>query len=371
VTIDITGPDDFADSTVTDENGEFGFTLVDAGEYTLTETNPEDYASSTPDVVVVSFDGSTPVTDVDFGDYPAGSITGTVFNDLNRDRALDEGDAPLEGVTVTLNSGTDMETQTLSLSDGTYTFPDLALGTYTVVETDPTGYFSTTPNEVEADLLAAGDAVSVNFGDFLPEEGEVSDHELLLWDYFDVLMIDVLHLRDDLGWGFGNIARALFLSDLYDIPLEEILEMREDDMMGWGKILRSLTGFASLKGYNWGLIVSGRGEPNGNFNNGLMKKAEACGFEGEGALQDYSTLLAEHGHGLVNRACRLRAKFGGDFSLEFIMEKLQAGWKMKDFKQELLDLPDSLEPPDGGEEDEGNGNGPPPCKGWRKDDPGC
>jgi hypothetical protein len=47
---------------------------------------------------------------------------------------------------------------------GNYTFPITATGPHTVVETDPAGYTSTTPNEVIVDV-ALGNGYEVNFGD--------------------------------------------------------------------------------------------------------------------------------------------------------------------------------------------------------------
>lgn len=367
VSINVTGPNDFDETVLTDANGEFGFTLVDAGDYTVTETNLAGYASTTDDVVPVSFDGTKPPDPavIEFGDYAAGSISGVVFDDLNRDRSLDAGDAPLTGVTVELFDGEGFVADATTDTDGAYAFSELPLGSYSVVETDPEGYYSTTPNVVELELVVAGDAASVNFGDFMPEEGEVSDHELLLWEYFDVLMVDVLHLRDHLDWGYGNIARALFLVQMSETTLEEIIALRGGDgeMHGWGNILRSILGHPSLKRHNWGLIVSGRAAPEGGL--GIAQASEACGLEAE----IYAEYLATYGPGKVKGACRLADKYA--VPAENIFSMLGSGMSFGQIKQALKAAPDALETPPAEEGDEGDGNGPPPCKGWRKDDPGC
>jgi hypothetical protein len=182
-------------------------------------------------------------------------------------------------------------------------------------------------------------------------------------------MIDILELRDYLNWGFGNIARALFLSQMSDTPLAEILAMREDDMQGWGNILRSLIGHASLKGYNLGLIVSGRETPNGNPNHGYQVKADACGFKGEGGLAAYMDLIAEHGKATVNKACRLWADQPGEIMLQAIIDMLEDSMKLKEIRQSLQTSVDALDSPT--TEEEGKGNGPPACKGYKKNDPGC
>lgn len=94
-----------------------------------------------------------------------GSIGGMVWHDLNGDGQRDAGEPPLAGVLVSLF---DRETRFLDSritnSLGQYYFGPLPAGRYRVVETDPAGYISTTPNEVTVDL-GPYQRLSVNFGD--------------------------------------------------------------------------------------------------------------------------------------------------------------------------------------------------------------
>ncbi|MEM6312444.1 MAG: FG-GAP-like repeat-containing protein, partial [Planctomycetota bacterium] len=89
--------------------------------------------------------------DVDFGYEPLpSSISGTKFEDLNANGTQDPGEDPLEGVTIYLdlndNAALDPgEPQTLTATDGTYTFTGLAPGDYAVREVVPQGYAQTTP----------------------------------------------------------------------------------------------------------------------------------------------------------------------------------------------------------------------------------
>lgn len=85
----------------------------------------------------------------DYGVLPGSStagLNGYVYEDLDRDGVFDGNEVGLEGVLVTL-SGTDaagnpVNRSTHTNSLGFYEFSLLPVGTYTVVETDPVGYFS-------------------------------------------------------------------------------------------------------------------------------------------------------------------------------------------------------------------------------------
>lgn len=86
-------------------------------------------------------------------------ISGVVFDDLNGDGVQGTGEGGVAGALLVLNNGMKRTTG----SDGRYGFR-VDPGTFTVTETDPTGYSSTTPNAV---VVAAvkGTTVSANFGD--------------------------------------------------------------------------------------------------------------------------------------------------------------------------------------------------------------
>ena len=76
------------------------------------------------------------------------SIQGTVFEDIDLDNVRDSGEPGIGGVSVTLQqlvngqyTDTGLSTVT-SVADGSYRFEDLLPGTYRVVETQPSGYYS-------------------------------------------------------------------------------------------------------------------------------------------------------------------------------------------------------------------------------------
>jgi protocatechuate 3,4-dioxygenase beta subunit len=74
-----------------------------------------------------------------FGELKTTSISGHVWFDANNDGVRDASEAPIPGTTVTLTGGATTLTATTD-ANGFYSFDDLQPGTYTVTETQPTGY---------------------------------------------------------------------------------------------------------------------------------------------------------------------------------------------------------------------------------------
>ncbi len=86
----------------------------------------------------------TAATDYLFGEVLASTLSGTVYLDISNDGVLDLGEPLIGGVLITL-SGTDdrgdaVNTTFTTLTDGTYAFPGLRPGDYTLTETQPAAY---------------------------------------------------------------------------------------------------------------------------------------------------------------------------------------------------------------------------------------
>jgi large repetitive protein len=150
-------------STTTDAAGFYSFTNLKAGTYTVVESQPEGFTdgkeapgtgtTSTPSndrISVTVPAGGSSVTN-NFAEVPPAiapvSISGSVYVDSDRNGTKSAGDLPLGGQTVRLldSNGNEVAT-TLTDSNGAYTFADLVAGTYTIVETQPTGYADGTNN---------------------------------------------------------------------------------------------------------------------------------------------------------------------------------------------------------------------------------
>lgn len=133
-----------------------------AGDYAVQEIDPFGFVSTTPNLVSVSL-ASGESQAAHFGDAagsPIGVIMGTVYDDLDQDGQKTAGEEGIEEVLISLDTGE----QVLTDEYGNYSFV-VQLGNYNVVETDLDGYGSTTPNTVPADLLFAGDTLTIDFGD--------------------------------------------------------------------------------------------------------------------------------------------------------------------------------------------------------------
>jgi LPXTG-site transpeptidase (sortase) family protein len=155
---------------ITAADGSYNFANLSSGDYEVVETDPAGYISTTNNTVPVTVTSGSN-TQVDFGDRlitggNPSTIRGTVYDDnINGDGIRDPGEPGINGVTIDLlnDSGGVIATTTTAF-DGTYSFPGLAAGIYSVRETDPAGYMSTTPNQVDVILSDASEAV-VDFGD--------------------------------------------------------------------------------------------------------------------------------------------------------------------------------------------------------------
>ncbi len=145
-------------TTITDANGHYAFTNVLPGDYEIVETQPTGYlpvGSSAGNVNGVTYGvvtdahtlskivvlGGEDVVHNDFSQSLPNSISGTVR--VAPTGTGEPSDAPKGGVPITLvDKNGNQVASTTSASDGTYSFTNLAPGTYTVKEGVPTGYYA-------------------------------------------------------------------------------------------------------------------------------------------------------------------------------------------------------------------------------------
>ena len=200
VTVTLTGTDDLGNPVnvvvVTDTDGNYTFVDVRPGEYVVTETQPAGFLDGIDTVgslggtlgddtvtAIIVEPGDTGI-DYDFAEFVAASISGTVFNDVDNDGVLDAGEAGIPGATVTL-SGTDdlgdlVNVVVVTDANGTWSFPGLRPGDYTVTETQPAGFLDgidtagttggTLGNDVVSDivLVPGGAGTGYLFGEIAP-----------------------------------------------------------------------------------------------------------------------------------------------------------------------------------------------------------
>ncbi|MCE9564475.1 MAG: carboxypeptidase regulatory-like domain-containing protein [Planctomycetes bacterium] len=148
-----------AGSTVTAADGTYHFTLLPAGTYRVVETQPVAFndGKDTPGSVggtrvptdtisTIALPPGILATDYNFGELlpVTNRLSGTVYYDKNQDKVYQpSSDAPLPNITVTLRNAAGVVVGTKQTNpDGTYSFSNLPAGTYTITETQPTGYGS-------------------------------------------------------------------------------------------------------------------------------------------------------------------------------------------------------------------------------------
>ncbi|MFZ1828568.1 MAG: SdrD B-like domain-containing protein, partial [Candidatus Competibacteraceae bacterium] len=151
-------------TTTTTGDGRYLFTSLNPGTYTVRETDPTGFVSTTPNTGTATVPPGG-IASPDFGDQQIRTVSGVVFNDLNGNGVQDPGELGIGGVTVVLRDDAQGTIQTTTTgSDGRYLFSNIAPGNYTVDETDPRGYTSTTSNRVAVTVPPNG-AANANFGD--------------------------------------------------------------------------------------------------------------------------------------------------------------------------------------------------------------
>ena len=151
VTVELVGADgSVVATTTTDADGNYSFTGLDAGTYTVKVTKAGELANldqtEDPDGTkdnasgAITLNADHPVREnINFGYIKKHAISGTVYLDHNRDKTKNTGDVDVPGVTVNLlgKDGNVVGTTTTD-KDGNYSFTGLNDGTYTV-QVDKTG----------------------------------------------------------------------------------------------------------------------------------------------------------------------------------------------------------------------------------------
>lgn len=144
-------------NAVTDGSGNYSFTNLRPGVYTVTEQSVQPAGTANGITTAGSAGGAATPTGVtpsavsnvtlnpgtvssgnDFGEIPQAQLSGRVFADNNNDGLFNGTDNGLSGVVITLtgtdSDGNTVNVQATTLADGSYSFLNLRPGTYTVTE---------------------------------------------------------------------------------------------------------------------------------------------------------------------------------------------------------------------------------------------
>ncbi|MDH5686601.1 MAG: hypothetical protein OEZ48_01865 [Candidatus Bathyarchaeota archaeon] len=140
------------------------------------ETDLSGWISTTPNNVTIPDPqpGEENATFVYFGDNEGAFVSGFVYNDKDGDRSKDSGEPGISNVQVELHNqswwtwknSSSLVSFTKTSSNGEYSFTLVSPNDYVVTEKDPSGWTSTTDNQVNVTINNLdGQTIEVNFGD--------------------------------------------------------------------------------------------------------------------------------------------------------------------------------------------------------------
>jgi hypothetical protein len=157
-------------TTTTATDGTYSFSDLDATPHRARAVLPAGAVRNTANPATINLTSNTPVTGVAFGLDVLGSMSGTLFVDINGNGVMDAGDtAGLEGVTIFIDANhnavfdTD-ETSTTTAASGAYTLSLLHAGTYDIDAVLPAGYLQTTTELDTTTITLNQDVASKNIG---------------------------------------------------------------------------------------------------------------------------------------------------------------------------------------------------------------
>jgi uncharacterized repeat protein (TIGR01451 family) len=155
----LTNPSGGTSDATTGPDGTVTVTGVPAGTWQVAEILKEGWQPTTAPA------GTIAVPAGGLGSFTAGNVrpaplSGTVWIDVNGNGVINPGEIGRGGVTLTLTgvtgTGGSVNSTTISGQDGTYQFPDLLPGTYTVTMTTPEGLTATTPVTRAGRIITSG-----------------------------------------------------------------------------------------------------------------------------------------------------------------------------------------------------------------------
>ncbi|MBI5476108.1 MAG: T9SS type A sorting domain-containing protein, partial [Ignavibacteriales bacterium] len=167
--IKISGPK--TDSVLTDVNGSYSFTNLGPGTYTLTEKLQIGWMQTYPvsGSHIVTMTSGKIVTGLDFGNFERSSISGIKYFDKNANGTLDQSDTRLANFRIYLRGDNPANNaETLTDAQGNYTFPSLAVDSFTVYEESKQGWVTIAPTSgyYRVFLQSGEQRTNLNFGNY-------------------------------------------------------------------------------------------------------------------------------------------------------------------------------------------------------------
>ena len=156
-------------STTTDANGNFTFTGLAPGTYSVLQAPQAGIVQTTPNPAAITLISGQNVSGVNFGDFRLISISGVKFQDTNGNGVRNTGEAGLRGWTIFLdtngNGTLDLgERFTTTDANGNFTFINVGPGTFRVREVGQLGWVRMTNNPADIVAASGANATQMVFG---------------------------------------------------------------------------------------------------------------------------------------------------------------------------------------------------------------
>lgn len=204
------GEEYYIQYTNTDTNGNYKFTVLAPGFYKVVElptgSSQTFPANGQPQYVTLGV--GEVINGVDFGNQPVPPmiIQGIKFNDGDGNGEQDAGEAGVSGVQICISP---LWSCIYTNYDGSYSFLNVPVGSYTVYEMIPSGKTATTPSMLTV-TGGSSETMTVNFGnrDLVPPPDDIAVPGSSDWDgdgVPDVGRGNNLNIRKDLT-GIGEAA---------------------------------------------------------------------------------------------------------------------------------------------------------------------
>lgn len=161
-------------TTVTDGNGAYTFTNLTPGDYRVREVQQNGWIQTTANPSDISAISGQDTSGVNFGNFALGKISGYKWDDLNGNRAWDQGEPTLSGWTINLTGP--MNDSDVTDQNGYYEFTGLTVGEYALAETQQAGWVQTSASPAPVNVISGTDSQNNNFGNFKTPKLTVIKH---------------------------------------------------------------------------------------------------------------------------------------------------------------------------------------------------
>jgi hypothetical protein len=165
-------------TTVSDLNGEYSFSGLSNGIYTVTAGVMSGYTLATAASVPLTISGTNQTADFGYTLTVAPpatySLSGYVFVDANDNGVKDAGEEGLAGINAELQNGSTATTD----GDGAYVFTGLIDGSYTVTIPDQKGFAALTPLTQNITIAGFNQSLDFRFGTLLLSISGVLFHDM-------------------------------------------------------------------------------------------------------------------------------------------------------------------------------------------------